>query len=60
MHDEIVRKLIQKNPNILLGRKTVSVHELEQNISELKLSNVPGFYGNVDVWKGRVKETFIS
>lgn len=60
LHNQIVSNLIQNNPEILLGRKGVTVSDLGQDLTNLKLSKISGFYGNSSVWKGRVKETFIS
>ena len=60
LHNQVVSHLIQKNPEILLGRKGVAVSDLEQDLTNLKLSKISGFYGDSSVWKGRVKETFIS
>lgn len=60
IHNQVVAQLIQKNPEILLGRKGVSASDLEQDLTNLKLVKISGFYGDSGVWKGRVKETFIS
>lgn len=60
LHNQIVGQLIQKNPKILLGRNSLPAYDLEQDVNNLKLSKISGFYGNSNVWKGRVKETFIS
>lgn len=60
IHNQVVAQLIQKNPEILLGRKGVFASDLEQDLTNLKLVKISGFYGDSGVWKGRVKETFIS
>lgn len=58
-HNQMVAQMIQKNHNITLGRNTTTFHDIQSDLPMLKLTKVPGFYGNADVWTGRTNDTFV-